>query len=178
MKLRHDYNDVWDFSDFSVATLDVHPRNSRATMGCLIRSALPLAGPSRYVSQCRTIKTSATWQAAVKRRPIKQAAQATPAAPAPRHPSLGRATATESPATQVHEKARTPPLLSTWAWRPVINPSRPDVVEEERTLFARPFELGRPRMYWFGFLASGLFFTAWILGPPPARSLPPREGET
>lgn len=139
----------------------------------------PIAGPSRLRCLARGIHYSATIQAAAKRRPILSTPppRAPPAAPT-RQPSIRPSTKSqllEIPSNA--ERTRTPPLASTWAWRPIENPLGADVIEEERTVFARPFELGRPRMYWFGIVISGLFFTTWIIFPPPARSLPPVEGQ-
>lgn len=144
-------------------------------MTFLARVTAPIAGPSRTACAVRHLHNSTTSRAAVKKRPITPAGKTPSAA---RHPSLRAAPPEARAAESPHaDRARTPPLTSAWPWRPTTNP-RTGAMEEERTVFARPFEMGRPRMYWFGALASGLFLTTWLLNPPPARSLPPAEGET
>ena len=144
--------------------------SSPSPVTMLNRLSLCPAGPSRISRTIRSVHTSRPASATPKRR-------VAPATPASRHPSLRSSIPeAQAPVAQA-EKARTPPLLSPWPWRTVAKPSRSGMIEEERLVFARPFEMGRPRMYWFGALASGLFFTAWALGPPPARSLPPTDGQ-
>jgi hypothetical protein len=138
----------------------------------------PIAGPSRLRCFTRSLHYSAALQATPKRRPVLSTppSKSQQILPPRRSPVRQPIKPLETPLE--HSTGLTPPLKSTWAWRPVPNPTQADVLEEERTVFARPFELGRPRMYWFGIVISGLFFTTWIIFPPPARSLPPVEGQT
>lgn len=136
----------------------------------------PIAGPSRLRCFARGFHYTPHCFDTPKRR--ARITPTLPSSPAPtaRSPKPSQ---TQNPIASHHPSegtSRTPPLAATWRWHPVVNPSRPDVIEEERTVFARPFEMGRPRMYWFGFLVSGLFFTTWLTFPPSARSLPPTEG--
>jgi hypothetical protein len=138
----------------------------------------PIAGPSTLRSFARSIHYTSRSYAAPKTRTRITTTPTLPSSPitpqqiprqSPTQPSVISKTA-----GSIH---RTPPLAAAWRWKPLPSPS-PDVVEEERTVFARPFESGRPRMYWFGFLVSGLFFTTWLTFPPSARSLAPADGET
>jgi hypothetical protein len=138
----------------------------------------PIAGPSRLRCFARTIHYSSRLQASPPKRrkiPTPTLTSSNPTPALTRSPLIQ-----QTPASHLtdHTGVRTPPLAASWRWHPLPNPSKPDVIEEERTLFARPFEVGRPRMYWFGFLVSGLFFTTWLTFPPSARSLPPIEGQT
>jgi hypothetical protein len=138
----------------------------------------PIAGPSRLRCFARSIHYTPRSYASPKKRTRVTTTPTLPSSPItpqqiPRQ-SPTQSSVISKTAGSIH---RTPPLAAAWRWKPLPNPS-PDVVEEERTVFARPFESGRPRMYWFGFLVSGLFFTTWLTFPPSARSLAPADGET
>jgi hypothetical protein len=138
----------------------------------------PIAGPSRLRCFARSIHFTPRSYAAPKKRTRITTTPTLPSSPItpqqiPRQ-SPTQSSVISKTAGSIH---RTPPLAAAWRWKPLPSPS-PDVIEEERTVFARPFESGRPRMYWFGFLVSGLFFTTWLTFPPSARSLAPAEGET
>jgi len=138
----------------------------------------PIAGPSRLRCFARSIHFSPRSYAQSKKRTRVTTTPTLPSSPiAPQQ--IPRQLPIQSAITPQATRsiARTPPLAAAWNWKPLPHPS-PDVVEEERTVFARPFESGRPRMYWFGFLVSGLFFTTWLTFPPSARSLAPTDGET
>jgi hypothetical protein len=136
----------------------------------------PVAGPSRLRCFARSIHYTPRSLAPPKRRAIITTTLPSSPIPTPQS-SLPRQTQSPNTLHPTRETPRTPPLAASWNWKPISKPSRPDVIEEERTIFARPFEVGRPRMYWFGFLVSGLFFTTWLTVPPSARSLPPTEGQ-
>ena len=145
----------------------------------------PIAGPSRLRCFARSIHYTPRACTAQKRRARIATTPASPSAPITARPLPRQTPPPASAPTQTQSllshkpqgTSLTPPLAASWRWKPLSNPSD-DVVEEERTVFARPFEVGRPRMYWFGFLVSGLFFTTWLTFPPSARSLAPTDGET
>lgn len=171
-----------DQLDFSVARLStISPSPYKTRMISLI--AGPIAGPSRLRCLARSIHYTARPYDAPKRRMRVTTTPTLPSSPiiSQQIQQIPRQSPVQAPIASIpqgsHTSQRTPPLAATWHWKPLPNTSS-DVIEEERTIFARPFESGRPRMYWFGFLVSGLFFTTWLTFPPSARSLAPTDGET
>jgi hypothetical protein len=168
----------------SIVHKSVSQSTFSATFNMLSLIAGPIAGPSRLRCFTRSVHITPFAYAPPKRRarvttPTLPSSPIPTRSPTPRQSPIPTQSQAKTPQTPITPQTThiTPPLAATWNWKPLPNPSG-DVVEEERTIFARPFEVGRPRMYWFGFLVSGLFFTTWLTFPPSARSLAPSDGET
>ncbi|KAK4688050.1 hypothetical protein P7C73_g2054, partial [Tremellales sp. Uapishka_1] len=104
------------------------------------------------------------------------------ASPPSQTPNLRSTKVTSSPSRPTTIISRTtaipPPVPAqrgriSWPWRPLPS-SDPNTVEEERTIFARPFD-GRPRMYWFSAAIWTVFF-GWFISMPDS-SRPADEGK-
>ena len=157
--------------------------SSNNTLDMLVLRGLGHAGPSRlrqaptvllvgirYASSAPVVPPSPP-----PRRRVRPAQPARPVQPVR---SVVPPPAPQSPAVVSEpDKKRGDPvrLIGSWPWHVVSNEG--GIKEEERVIFARPFELGRPKMYWWALVVSGLFAAAWVIAPPPPRVEEPETEE-